>query len=171
MGWYVLHTCIAWYRVSIPAFDTRGKRWRSILTPAFAHAEKPKPQVSQSVWMLFRSTALQFITQNFNSTNSRFLASTLDYLWTVILFLWPCNPFLINHHVFIWFFLVICVIFCIFYLTASIFKWFLCLFDTFVFEMENRSLKGKKVQKIKINTIPLCILHWYHYHGTRYWYL
>ena len=23
----------------------------------------------------------------------------------------------------------------------------------------------------RCHTIPLCILHWYHHHGTRYWYL
>ena len=75
--------------------------------------------------MLFRSTTLQFIIRNFNSTNSKFLASTLDYLWTVILFSWPCSAFLIYHHVFISFFLAIFVIFRIFYLIASIFKWIL----------------------------------------------
>ena len=47
-----------------------------------------------------------------------------NYLWTVILFSWPCSSFLINHLVLIWLFLAIFVIFCIFYLIASIFKWF-----------------------------------------------
>ena len=85
MGWDLLHTCIARYRVSVPAFDTRGRRWRWILTPAFTQVEKPKTQVSHSAWMLFRSRALQFIIQIFSSTNSRFLASTkhVSYCWWI----------------------------------------------------------------------------------------